>query len=79
VKWLGRSRATLLSHYTGESVSDCGHFVGGRSSWLDDRHVELITSTDVGSSENLSHQSVLKGRGFSRAVQSCIKVGGFSP
>jgi hypothetical protein len=63
VKWLGRSRATLLSHYTGESVSDCGHFVGGQSSLLDDHHLEsLITSTDVGSSENLSHQSVLKGR-----------------
>ena len=37
----GRSRATLLCHYkTGESVSDCGHFVGPRSSLLDDRHVE---------------------------------------
>jgi hypothetical protein len=32
-----------------------------------------------GRTEKLSHKSVLKGRGFSRAVQSRIKVGALAP
>ena len=72
--------ATLLSHYTLESrcrIADTPS-ADGQACWT-----TLMSRVDyfddVGSCENLSHQSVLKGRGFSRAVRSCIKVGGFSP